>query len=211
MGKEGNTIRLGIIGMGLDNMASTLTLLSEVEGLNYCITAMASIPQKTVSECCRAFNIPFGPTDYREVVSRDDVDVVCVFSPDHLHHEHASAALNAGKHVVCTKPMVTTLQDAKQLVSLVKRTGLKFLVGQTMRFDRQYLYVKQLLDEGVLGDLIALEALYYHDMRPVFEATPWRVNVPQDFMFGAVCTVSISFARLAAILRACTPSAIRAG
>ncbi len=184
MRKAPDAIRLGVIGMGLDNMASTLTLLSEVEDLNYRISAIASVPQETVSDCCRAFNIPFGSTDYREVVSRADVDVVCVFSPDPLHYEHVSAALKAGKHVVCTKPMVTTLADAKQLVSLVKQTGLKFLIGQTMRFDRQYLYVKELIENGALGDLIALEALYYHDMRPVFEATPWRVNVPQDFMFG---------------------------
>jgi len=187
-------IRLGIIGMGLNNMASTFTMLDDVEDLNYQITAICSIPQTTVDACCKEFGVPFGTTDYRELLGRDDVDVVCIFSPDHLHGEHAAAALEAGKHVVCTKPMVTTLDDAKKLVQLVKKTKLKFLVGQTMRFDRQFLHAKQLFEDGKLGELIAMESFYLHDMRPVFEFTPWRLEVPQDFMYGG-CVHSIDVIR----------------
>ena len=80
--------------------------------------------------------------------------------------------------------MVTRLDDAQRLVALVRQTGLKFLVGQTMRFDRQFLHARQLFDRGELGELIALESHYVHDMRPVFQFTPWRLTMPQDFMFG---------------------------
>jgi predicted dehydrogenase len=180
--------------MGLNNMASTFVMLNDQDDLRYEITAICSVPQDTVDACCKEFNVPFGTTDYRELVSRDDVDVVCVFSPDHLHGDHAAAALEAGKHVVCTKPMVTTLDDAKRLVELVKSTGLKFLVGQTMRFDRQFLHAKKLFEDGELGDLIALESYYLHDMRPVFDFTPWRLEVPQDFMYGG-CVHSIDVIR----------------
>lgn len=133
---------------------------------------------------CREFKVPFWTTDYRELVARADVDVVCVFSPDALHAEHCAAVLEQGKHVVCTKPMVTCLEDARRLVELVRRTGVKFLVGQTMRFDRQFLHARQLFDSGRLGEPIALESHYIHDMRPVFDLTPWRLTMPQDFMFG---------------------------
>ena len=131
-------IRLGIIGMGLNNMASTFVMLNDVEDLRYRISAICSVPQQTVDDCMAKFDVPFGTTDYRELVARDDVDVVCVFSPDHLHAAHAAAAMGAGKHVVCTKPMVTSLDDAKKLVKLVARRKTRFLVGQTMRFDRQF-------------------------------------------------------------------------
>ena len=187
-------IRLGIIGMGMNNMASTFAMLNDVDDLRYEITAICSVPQETVDECLKEFNVPFGTTDYKDLVTRDDVDVVCVFSPDHLHGDHAAAALEAGKHVVCTKPMVTTLDDAKRLVDLVKSTGLKFLVGQTMRFDRQFLHAKKLFEDGELGDLIALESYYLHDMRPVFDFTPWRLTAPQDFMYGG-CVHSIDVVR----------------
>ena len=128
--------------------------------------------------------MPYWTTDYRQLVVREDVDAVCVFSPDALHAEHCIAALEHGKHVVCTKPMVTRLEDAQTLVRLVRQRSVKFMVGQTMRFDRQFLHAKQLLDTGELGTLIALESHYVHDMRPVFEFTPWRLTMPQDLMFG---------------------------
>lgn len=179
-----DTIRLGVIGMGQRNMASTLTLLRETKGLRYTITAACASRAEEIERTARAFGIPFWTVDYRALVCRSDVDVVCVFSPDHLHAEHCEAALGQGKHVVCTKPMVTRLADARRLVALVRRKRVRFLVGQTMRFDRQFLAARKLLDDGVLGSLAALESHYVHDMRPVFAATPWRRTVPQDLMFG---------------------------
>lgn len=178
------TIRLGVVGMGPANMASTLVLLAEVPDLRYRITAICGLGSDVMARCARDFGVPFWTTDYREVVGRDDVDAVCVFTPDALHAEHCVAALENGKHVVCTKPMVTRLDDARNLVDLVRRTKRKFLVGQTMRFDQQFIEARKLFDEGRLGELIALEAYYLHDMRPVFKLTPWRLTMPQDFMFG---------------------------
>lgn len=177
-------IRLGVIGMGPRNMASTLMLLGDEPDLRYRITAICGLPAEVIEGCAREFNVPFWTTDYRDLVRRDDVDVVCVFSPDAMHAEHCIAAVEHGKHVVCTKPMVTRLDDARRLVELVRRTGVKFLVGQTMRFDSQFLHARRLFDEGELGELIAVESHYVHDMRPVFQFTPWRLAMPQDFMFG---------------------------
>jgi len=191
---SGGEIRLGVIGMGPSNMASTVTLLKDVPDLRYRITALCTRRAEVAEECAEKFDVPFFTTDHRELVTRDDVDVVCVYSPDHLHAEHCIGALEAGKHVVCTKPMVTTLEDAKRLVSLVRERGVKFLVGQTMRFDRQFLAAKKLFDGGELGDLIALESYYVHDLRPVFDFTPWRLTAPQDFMFGG-CVHSIDVIR----------------
>ena len=187
-------IRLGVIGMGPRNMGSTLTLLKNVPDLRYAITAICAVPEAAVRQAASDFGIPFWTTDYRELVRREDVDVVCVYSPDHLHAEHCVGALDAGKHVVCTKPMVTRLADAQRLVRLVRAKGVRFLVGQTMRFDRQFLNAKELFDRGDLGSLIALESFYLHDMRPVYEATPWRKTVPQDLMFGG-CVHSIDVIR----------------
>lgn len=194
MANPKNIIRLGVIGMGPRNMASTLTLLKDVPDLRYTITAICAVPEAVTRQCAEDFGIPLWTTDYRELIGRADVDVVCVFSPDHLHAEHCLGALERGKHVVCTKPMVTRLEDAQKLVSLVREKKVKFMVGQTMRFDRQFLNAKRLFDDGTLGNLIALESFYVHDMRPVYEFTPWRKTVPQDLMFGG-CVHSIDVIR----------------
>ena len=191
---NGSPIRLGIIGMGPANMASTMTLLQEEPDLRYTITAACARRPDVLEQAACQFGIPFWTTDYRELVARDDVDVVCIYSPDALHAESCIAALRNRRHVVCTKPMVTSLEDAKALVDLVRETGVKFLVGQTMRFDRQFLDAKRRLDDGDLGELIALESYYLHDKRHVFEMTPWRLHMPQDFMFGG-CVHSIDVIR----------------
>ena len=194
MSAKKNIIRLGVIGMGPRNMASTFTLLKDVPDLRFQITGICAVPEALVRKCAEDFHVPFWTTNYKELAARKDVDVVCVFSPDHLHVEHCIGVLEQGKHVVCTKPMVTRLEDARKLVSLVREKRVKFLVGQTMRFDRQFLNARKLFDDGDLGDLIALESFYVHDMRPVFEATPWRRTVPQDLMFGG-CVHSIDVIR----------------
>lgn len=189
-----NKIRLGIIGMAPSNMASTLTLLKDDADLRYEITAICGRRREVAERSAREFGIRAWTTDAGELVGRDDVDVVCVYSPDHLHAEHCAGALEHGKHVVCTKPMVTKLDDARRLVKLTREKKAKFLVGQTMRFDRQFLTAKKFFDDGDLGKLIALESYYVHDIRPVFAMTPWRLTAPQDFMFGG-CVHSLDVLR----------------
>jgi predicted dehydrogenase len=189
-----DTIRLGVIGMGVSNMASTMALLKDEADLRYELTAACARSQSTVDAVSETYDVPFGTTDYRELVARDDVDVVAVFSPDHLHADHCVAALENDKHVICTKPMVTTFDDAQNLVTLTRERNRKFLVGQTMRFDRQFVMAKKQYDDGELGRLIAIESHYIHDMRPVYDFTPWRKEVPQDFMYGG-CVHSLDIIR----------------
>ena len=103
-------IGLGVIGMNPTNMGSTATLLKDVPDLKYetprylCKTGRCTwrtTPTKLAWT--------FWTTDYRELVQREDISVIAIYSPDHLHAEHCVAAIEAGKHVICTKPMVTKL------------------------------------------------------------------------------------------------------
>jgi predicted dehydrogenase len=180
------TIGLGVIGMNPHNMGSTATLLAGVPDLRYRLVAACARRREVLEPYAASAGIPFATTDYRELVARPEVDVVAVYSPDPLHAEHCIAALEAGKHVVCTKPMVTSLEQAKAVVDAVRRSGRKFLVGQTMRFDRQFATVRQFVEGGDLGEIMAAEAFYIHDLRPIYGFTPWRLEMPQDFMYGGV-------------------------
>lgn len=176
-------IGIGVIGIG---MGSALAAINQVSDSRLVVRAFCANRHDRVVSAAKQWGVEFVTTDYRELIARPDVDVVGVYSPDHLHAEHALAALKAGKHVVCTKPLVTRVADADELVKLVDRTGLKFLVGQTMRFDPQFVTAKRLLDDGMLGDLAWAEAHYVHDLRHVLEHTPWRLTAPQDLMYGGV-------------------------
>ena len=179
----GKSIGVGVIGTG---MGGTMFPLNREESSPFEVRSVCSARESRAKAAAQEWGIAHWTTDYQELIRRPDIDVVGVYSPDHSHAEHVIAALEAGKHVVCTKPMVTSVEDAERIVKLVDRTGVKFLVGQTMRFEPEFTAAKSQLDSGLLGDLILVEGHYVHDMRQVFPFTPWRRDVPQDLMYGGV-------------------------
>jgi predicted dehydrogenase len=177
-------IGVGVIGVG---MGSCMFALNSSSESRFEVRGICCQHEEKLRKLDKEWGFGFYTTDYRELLDRKDIEVVGVYSPDHLHYEHCSAALKAGKHVVCTKPLTNKLQDAVELVELVEKTGLKFLVGQTMRYDPQFAAAKRFYDDGEIGRVLFAEAHYVHDLRPLFDITPWRLQVPQDFMFGGVC------------------------
>ena len=123
-------IGLGVIGINPTNMGSTATLLQEVPSLKYELRGICAKREDILKNYAQQIGVSYWTTDYKELVKREDIDVVAVYSPDHLHAEHCAAVIQAGKHVICTKPMVTDLEDAKRLVELVREKEVKFLIGQ---------------------------------------------------------------------------------
>jgi len=177
-------IGIGVIGVGMG--ANVLFINQDpVSGLE--VRGLCARTESKLRPLAKEWGIAFWTTDYQELMAREDIQVIGVYSPDHLHAEHAIAALKAGKHVVCTKPMCTSLEDAVEIVRLVDKTGLKFLVGQTMRFDPEFAGAKRMFDDGDLGEIIFAEAHYVHDARTFFPLTPWRLHAPQDLMYGGAC------------------------
>jgi predicted dehydrogenase len=131
-------------------------------------------------------------TSFDELLRRDDIQAVSVCSPDHLHGEHAHAALQAGKHVLCEKPMTTTRTDAARLVADVHATGLVFLAGQIVHFQPAYQAMVAAYRAGDLGEVWLVESDYISDMRRYYgrqSETPWRTDprAPQDILLGGGC------------------------
>ena len=100
--------------------------------------------------------------DYRALLARDDVDAVYICSPNAMHAEMAIAVAEAGKHIMCEKPMAITLDDCRRVRDAVTRAGVKFLIGYHRRFNPLYQYAKGLLDEGRLGEPVMIESDYIH-------------------------------------------------
>ena len=184
------SIGVGVIGLG---MGQDMYLLHDDPASPFEVRAVCASSDEKAESVARAHGTSFWTSDYRELVDRPDIDVVAVYSPDHLHGPHCVAALSAGKHVVCTKPLVGrargegVLEECDEIVRLTSQSGLKFLVGQTMRFDPEFHAAKQFFDDGDLGRILMAESHYVHDIRGVAEYTPWRVEAPQDFLFGGAC------------------------
>jgi len=92
------------------------------------------------------------------------VDAVHINSPIPNHGEQSIAALKAGKHVACTVPMATTVEECGQIVELAKKTGLKYMMMETVVYSREYLFVKELYDRGELGRIQFLRGSHQQDM-----------------------------------------------
>ncbi len=174
-------IGIGVIGIG---MGSNMLFINRDPNSRLEVRGLCSPTEGKVRRLAEQWGVSFWTTDYRALIARDDIQVIGVYSPDHLHAEHARAALKAGKHVVCTKPMCTSVKDAADLVRLVDESQRKFLVGQTMRFDPEFSNAKRMYDDGDLGEIIFAEAHYVHDARGFIYSTPWRYQAPQDLMYG---------------------------
>lgn len=172
---------LGIIGLGVGKGA---LLLNQKSDSLIKVCALADKNPALLKLAHEDYGIGFVTEDYHELLSRSEVDVVGVFTPDHLHAEHVAEALKAGKHVICTKPIVTTRADCERLVHLVDRTGLKFVAAMTWHHLPKIMAARRTFDEGNLGKVTLIDTGYVHDIRGVCRITPWRVTAPQDFLFG---------------------------
>ena len=178
-------IGLGIIGLG---MGANVLAVDADEQSRLVVRAICDTNPSTLARVHAAHpGVPFATDDYRRVIEHPEVNVVAIYTPDHLHLQHIQAALLAGKHVVCTKPLVVSFQQAQEVVRLVAASGCKLLVGQTCRFERHFMVAKQLYDDGDLGAPLFAEAHYVHDIRPVLDRTPWRYEAPQDLLYGGAC------------------------
>jgi predicted dehydrogenase len=194
-------IGMGVVGMGFGSILLSLNAqkryAQEVRGnanpgdSGECAFEVRGIadawkPAGAVAQLAKDFGVAHASNDYMKIVNLPDIDVVAVYVPDALHQQVCMAALNAGKHVVCTKPMTSSIEGAIEIVKKVEETGLKFLVGQTMRFEQPYASLKKMCEDGDLGKIVVAGAHYVHDMRPVYIETPWRLTMPQDFIYGGL-------------------------
>lgn len=177
-------IGIGVIGVG---MGLDLLYVNDDPGTRFEVRGLCAAHLDKVKRVGKEKGIDFTTTDYRDLLDRKDIQVIGVFSPDHLHAQHTIDSLKAGKHVICTKPMVTNLKDALSIVKLTDERGLKFLVGETCRFYTSFLALRKIYDDGDLGEIVFAEAHYVHDLREIIPLTPWRVKLPQDFMYGGCC------------------------
>ena len=115
------------------------------------------------------------------------VDFVHINSPIPDHGPMSIAALKAGKHVICTVPMATSIEECRQICQLVKETGLKYMMAETVVYSREFLYIKQLYESGELGKIQFLQASHPQDM----EGWPsyWERIIPMQYATHVVSPV----------------------
>ncbi len=116
-------------------------------------------------------------TDWKEMVNREDIDVIDVCTPNFVHLENVLAAAEAGKDIICEKPLANDLEDARKMQAAVNDAGVKALCGFTYRQAPAVRLAKQMIESGELGEIRHFRAAYLQDfiMDPEFPLI-WRLK-----------------------------------
>jgi len=126
--------------------------------------------------------IPF-TTDPNEILKSPDIDVVAVVTPVWTHFELAKAALENGKHIFVEKPFTCSVQQAEELIELADRKHLKIMVDHTFLFTGAVKKIRQLIDDGELGDLYYYDSLrvnlglFQHDVNVIWDLAPHDLSI----------------------------------
>jgi predicted dehydrogenase len=143
-------IRIGIIGSGFARKVQIPAFRSCDEAE---IVSIASANLENAKAAAEEFGISHYTADWRETVSRDDVDLVCITTPPKLHREMTLAAIENRKHVLCEKPMAMNVAEAEEMTDAAKNAGVLALIDHELRFQPGRLHAYNLLREGAIGQV----------------------------------------------------------
>ncbi|MFD1433295.1 Gfo/Idh/MocA family protein [Lacticaseibacillus yichunensis] len=173
------TIKIGIIGCGGIANGKHLPALSKLSDVS--LVAFCDLIPERAEKACHEYGAPGATwgTDYKELL-KQDLDVVHVLTENAQHAPLTIAALEAGKDVMCEKPMAKTYAQAQAMLEAAERTGQLLTIGYQNRFRKDSLYLHEICEEGALGDIYFAKA---HAIRR--RAVPtWGVFLNQEAQGG---------------------------
>ncbi len=171
------TYKAGILGLGNIGRvhAYAIGALPYLYDLPFRVT-LVGVYNRTREKSLAAVDklgVEFAAETPEELLSRSDIDAICLCLPNHQHEEYAIKVLEAGKHLYCEKPLCLSHEGAVKIGEAAKRAGAKVQMVFQNRFFPAVMRAKQLMDEGRIGRLYSFEAKYYHS-----------TNIDPDKPFG---------------------------
>ncbi len=161
MRKMEQKLSMGVVGLGEGRSIISAVLNSP----DWELGCICDLNEELCRQRCREFGVSRYTTSYEEMLADTSIDVIGIYTPDQLHAEHIRMALGAGKHVICTKPLMVSLDEAKDLLEWQKKTGKHVFVGQSSRYFEPLRRQREDYEAGKNGELVTLETHYISDSR----------------------------------------------
>ncbi|GAB4018631.1 Gfo/Idh/MocA family protein [Spirosoma koreense] len=174
-------LRLGILGLGEGRSTMSAALSSP----HYELVKICDQKLELCQQRAKEFDFQAYTTQYQELLDDPSIDVIAIYTPDHLHAQHTKLAMQHGKHVVCTKPFIDDLSKAKELIDISEQTGKKVFVGQSSRFFEPMKKQRADFEAGLIGELITIEGYYHADHR-WFLAKGWSLENAFKWLYGGL-------------------------
>jgi len=141
------------------------------------LVAICGRTEEAVAEAAKRFGFETYYTDWKKLIADDRIEIVDNCLPNNLHAEPCIAAVEAGKNVLCEKPLAATLEDAKAMYEAAEKAGVKNMTAFNYRFVPAIRLAKKLIDEGYIGKILQYQAVYLQEwiMDPNFPLV-WRLR-----------------------------------
>lgn len=174
-------LKIAILGLGEGRSTMSAALNSNKVQLIKVCDLNESLCKKRAKE----FDFPHYTTNYNDLLENPEIDLIAIYTPDHLHADHIIDALKHGKHVVCTKPFIDDLSRANEIIKVARASGKKIFVGQSSRFFEPAKRQRKDFESGVIGELITIESHYHADHR-WFLDKPWALSESFKWLYGGL-------------------------
>jgi len=139
--------------------------------------ALCGRDEEWVKQAAEKFGWEGYETSWKDLIKRDDIDIIDITAPSNFHKEIALGAADQGKHIFCEKPLALNVADAREMLEAVKKSGVKHQIGFNYRFVPAIQLAKRLIDQGKIGKIFHFRALYLQDwiIDPEFPLV-WRLD-----------------------------------
>jgi predicted dehydrogenase len=165
--------KIGVIGVGFIGPAH----MEAIRRQGHEVVALAESDQETAEKAAERLMVSKAYGDYHDLLADPEIDIVHVASPNYLHFEHSKNALEAGKHVICEKPLAMTAEESEKLVELAEETNLVNAVNFNLRYYPLIQDAKARLEDGELGDRIyIIQGSYLQDWLLLETDWNWRLE-----------------------------------
>ncbi|RSL28917.1 gfo/Idh/MocA family oxidoreductase [Salibacterium salarium] len=152
-------LKAAVIGCG--SIAKNRHLLEYDANEQVKITAVCDIVQARAQETANTYGAA-AYTDYKDLLQKEDIDIVSVCLPNNLHAPVSIAALEAGAHVLCEKPMATSSEEAQAMIDAAERSGKKLMIGHNQRFVSSHERAHRLIQSGDVGKIYSFRTTFGH-------------------------------------------------
>lgn len=160
MGNENRRINCAVVGLGFGK--EFVPIYQKHPNVAEC--AICDLDEGRRNKVADVFGVERCFRSFDDVLADPEIDCVHLNTGLFEHARMSVAALKAGKHVLCTVPMATTVEECEEIVATVAETGLKYMMAETVVYSREFLYVKELYESGRLGSIQYMQASHTQDM-----------------------------------------------
>ena len=142
-------VRVGVVGAG--NISHNAHLPAYKSVTNAKVVAICDLDIERAKKAAEDFDIPHYYDSVTEMLANEDIDAVDICTWNSAHAPVAIEAANAGKHVICEKPLTVSVENAEKIAAAIKANGVKFMLAVPGRFGNKNQYIRKMLDSGELG------------------------------------------------------------